>query len=95
MQLGNANLLSQLTKSNIVYNFRNNDIKNGGEGAPLTPIFHQLIASKHKLNFPVGILNIGGISNLTIINKPIGEYDFSSKDIGPGNCLIDLWIRKF
>ena len=41
-QLGDGNLLSQLTKNKIVFNFRENDIINGGEGAPLTPIFHQL-----------------------------------------------------
>ena len=93
-QLGDGHLLSQLTKSNIVCNFRDNDIKNGGEGAPLAPIFHQLIVSQQKLKFPVGILNIGGISNITIINEPTGINDFMSRDIGPGNCLIDSWIRK-
>ena len=49
-QLGDGNLLSQLIKKNITYNFRQNDIKNGGEGAPLTPIFHQLLTTKYKLD---------------------------------------------
>ncbi|MBA1339185.1 MAG: anhydro-N-acetylmuramic acid kinase [Pelagibacterales bacterium] len=93
-QLGNGKLLSQLTKKNIVYNFRQNDIRNGGEGAPLTPIFHQLITTQHKLNLPICILNIGGISNITIVREPTGSFDFSSRDIGPGNCLIDTWVRK-
>ena len=93
-QLGDGKLLSQLTKKKIVYNFRQNDIKNGGEGAPLTPIFHQLITSQHILNLPICILNIGGISNITIVEKSIGSFDFISKDIGPGNCLIDSWVRK-
>ena len=62
-----ANLLNQLTKKKIIYNFRKNDILNGGEGAPLTPIFHQLIATQKKIKLPVCILNIGGISNITII----------------------------
>ena len=93
-QLGDGNLLSQLTKKNIVYNFRQNDIKNGGEGAPLSPIFHQLLATQLKLDLPICILNIGGISNITIIDKPTGTYDFTSRDIGPGNCLIDSWVRK-
>ena len=93
-QLGNGKLLSQLTEKNIVYNFRQNDIKNGGEGAPLTPIFHQLIVKKLKLDLPVCILNIGGISNLTIIGKTKGQKIFLSRDIGPGNCLIDSWVRK-
>ena len=52
-QLGNGKLLSQQTKKKVVYNFRQNDIKNGGEGAPLTPIFHQLLATKYKLDLPI------------------------------------------
>ena len=47
-QLGDGNLLSQLTKKTVIYDFRQNDIKNGGEGAPLTPIFHKLIINKKK-----------------------------------------------
>ena len=93
-QLGDGKLLSQLTKKNVVYNFRQNDIKNGGEGAPLTPIFHQLLATQLKINLPICILNIGGISNITIIEKAVGTYGLTSRDIGPGNCLIDTWVRK-
>jgi anhydro-N-acetylmuramic acid kinase len=93
-QLGDGKLLSQLTKKNIVYNFRQNDIKNGGEGAPLTPIFHQLLATQCDLNLPTCILNIGGISNITIVKEPTGTFGFTSRDIGPGNCLIDSWVRK-
>ena len=48
VQLGDAKLLNQLVKKKIIYNFRANDIANGGEGAPLTPIFHQLVVSKKK-----------------------------------------------
>jgi len=93
-QLGDGNLLSQLTKKNIVYNFRQNDIKNDGEGAPLTPIFHQLLVTQYKIDLPVCILNIGGISNITIVDKPTGSFGFTSRDIGPGNCMIDTWVRK-
>ena len=93
-QLGDGKLLSQLTKKNIVYNFRQNDIDNGGEGAPLASIFHQLIVTKKKLSVPICVLNIGGISNATLIVEPSGSINFSSKDIGPGNCLIDAWVRK-
>ena len=93
-QLGNGNLLFQLIKKNVIYDFRQNDIINGGEGAPLTPIFHQLLANKLNLDFPVCILNIGGISNVTIIDDKLNPLKIFSKDIGPGNCLIDSWVRK-
>ena len=93
-QLGDGKLLSQLTKKNIVYNFRQNDINNGGEGAPLTPIFHQLIVNHIKLDLPIIILNIGGISNITIVNSYADILKLKSRDIGPGNCMIDMWVRK-
>ena len=73
-QLGDGNLLSQLTKKTVIYDFRQNDIKNDGEGAPLTPIFHKLIINKKKIELPVCILNIGGIANITAIS----EYDENS-----------------
>ena len=92
-QIGDGKLLSQLTQTTVVYNFRQNDIQNGGEGAPLAPIFHKALVKKIKIELPVCILNIGGISNVTII----GDYKqnhFTSRDLGPGNCLIDAWVRK-
>tara|TARA_B100001057_G_scaffold293396_1_gene293477 strand:+ start:3247 stop:4365 length:1119 start_codon:yes stop_codon:yes gene_type:complete len=93
-QLGNGKLLNQLTNNNIVYNFRKNDILNGGQGAPLTPVFHQLIALKKRIDLPVCFLNIGGISNITIIKINNELSKLVSKDIGPGNCLIDSWVRN-
>ena len=89
-QIGFGKRLSTLTKKTVVYNFRENDLNNGGEGAPLAPIFHELIVKQKKLNLPVTILNIGGISNITTINN---KFEISSFDIGPGNCLIDRWMR--
>ena len=92
-QLGDGALLSQLSKKKVIYNFRQNDLLKGGEGAPLSPIFHQIIVKEKKIDLPVCILNIGGISNLTLI-KDLDEKNLVSKDIGPGNCLIDEWIRR-
>ena len=97
-QLGNGQLLSQLTNTDVIYDFRQNDLKHGGQGAPLTPIFHNLISSligiKDNISCPINILNIGGISNLTKTVKS-SEIDLiKGFDIGPGNCLIDEWIRN-
>ena len=93
-QLGDGKLLQQLTKKKIINNFRENDILNGGEGAPLSPIFHQLLATQNKIKLPVCFLNIGGISNITVVKEPMGSLELFTKDIGPGNCLIDTWVRK-
>ena len=92
-QLGDANLLSAVLKKKVVYNFRQNDLINGGQGAPLAPIFHQLLANQNQIILPACILNIGGIANITIISSR-DSNDLKSYDIGPGNCLLDEWIRK-
>ncbi len=94
-QIGLGTNLSKLTNKDVVYNFRQNDIKNGGEGAPLSPIYHlaliKSLFNENKIKIPISILNIGGIANITKIEK---DFKISSRDIGPGNCLIDKWIRK-
>ena len=98
-QLGDGKLLSQLTNKPVVFDFRQNDLKNGGQGAPLTPVFHNLLANiifeKHKDKFP-NFLNIGGISNITNTVKDNDNLKtkIQAFDIGPGNCLIDEWIRN-
>ena len=99
-QLGEGNLLSQIVNKRVIYDFRQEDLKNNGQGAPLTPIFHHLlsqnISKKYKIEFPVCFINIGGISNITKISKKneILEENLEAFDLGPGNCLIDEWIRK-
>ena len=88
-QLGDGELLSNITNKTVVYNFRQNDLENGGEGAPLTPVFHQMLEKKFNIK-PVSFFNIGGILNVTTI---CGDGKLSAKDEGPGMCLIDKWIR--
>ena len=88
-QLGDGKLLSSLTKKVVIYNFRQNDLINGGHGAPLTPIFHKLLKKKFKIKNAT-FINIGGITNITSIL----DEKMSGTDIGPGMCLIDRWIRQ-
>ena len=88
-QVGDGKLLSKITKKTVVYDFRQNDLKNGGEGAPLTPIFHQMLQKRFNIK-PVSFFNIGGILNRTTIWK---DGLLSARDLGPGMCLIDKWIR--
>ena len=99
-QLGQGKLLSQLINKKVIYDFRQEDLKNNGQGAPLTPIFHNLLAKnineKYQIEFPICFVNIGGISNITKIikkNEKI-EENLEAFDLGPGNCLIDDWVRK-
>ena len=98
-QLGDGQLLSSLFKKIVINNFRQNDLNHGGQGAPLTPIFHSLISKiiqkNFKLKLPINIINIGGITNITQIKEDLNNsINFFAYDIGPGNCLIDDWVRN-
>ncbi len=98
-QLGDGKLLSSLFKKIVINNFRQNDLNHGGQGAPLTPIFHSLISKivqkNFKLKLPINIINIGGITNITQIKEDFNNsVNFFAYDIGPGNCLIDDWVRN-
>ena len=98
-QLGDGRLLSSLFKKIVINNFRQNDLNHGGQGAPLTPIFHSLISKTIQKNFilksPINIINIGGITNITQIKEDINNsIKFFAYDVGPGNCLIDDWVRN-
>ena len=89
-QLGNGKVLSKLSKLSVIYNFRKNDLKNGGQGAPMVPIFHKLLQNKLDIKMPVVFVNIGGISNLTYLDK---NEEIISFDSGPGNFLIDKLLQ--
>ena len=99
-QLGDGRLLSNLMRKIVVNNFRQNDLNHGGQGAPLTPIFHNLISKiikvKFQIEFPLSIINIGGITNVTQIRDSSNylNQNFFAYDIAPGNCLIDEWVKK-
>ena len=97
IQLGDGKFLSKLTKKTVVYDFRQNDLKHGGEGAPLTPIFHKMLAEKFNLaqkkispSTQGTFINIGGITNITRIDS---DFNIYAQDCGPGMCLVDKWIR--
>ena len=87
-QLGDGALLAQLLARDVVTDFRSADIAAGGQGAPLTPLFHAALAA--ALPKPLAILNIGGVANVTWIGEGTEILAF---DTGPGNALIDDWVR--
>ncbi len=91
-QMGDGAALAKALGVTVAYDFRSDDVKAGGQGAPLLPIFHAALASDS--NTPVVILNLGGVGNITYI--PGGaEADFEGLlgfDTGPGNGMIDDWM---
>jgi len=82
-QIGDGYLLARLLDRIVVNNFRVADVENGGQGAPLVPIYHQTIAKDIKK--PVAIINIGGVSNVTYID----DQELIAFDTGPGNAPLD------
>lgn len=89
MQIGNAALLAELTDICVVSDFRSRDIAAGGQGAPLVPAFHKAMFASDKHNR--AIINIGGIANITYLASSGNVFGFDS---GPGNMLLDAWIKQ-
>jgi len=87
-QIGDAAWLARETGIPVVSDFRSRDVAEGGQGAPLAPLYHAALA--RALDKPLAVLNVGGVANVTWISPDGGVVAF---DTGPGNALIDDWVR--
>lgn len=91
LQIGDPNIIAERTGIPTIADFRRRDIAAGGQGAPLAPALHASIFGSALENRV--IVNIGGMSNITIL--PMNAKDaMIGFDTGPGNCLMDAWIKK-
>ncbi len=90
VQLGDGSRLAKASGIDVVYDMRANDMRAGGQGAPLVPVFHQAIAGNLECETPVCFVNIGGISNITYVH----ENELIAFDCGPGNVLLDQWVQQ-
>ncbi|MDR0953165.1 MAG: anhydro-N-acetylmuramic acid kinase [Elusimicrobiota bacterium] len=88
LQIGEAAFLSEALNIPVVANFRPKDMASGGQGAPLIPAFDEFMFGNLS---PLMLLNIGGISNISIVGKKVKTFGF---DIGPGNALIDSAVLQ-
>ena len=86
LQIGNAALLAELTGIDVISDLRSRDVAAGGQGAPLVPAFHRAVFA--RAGESIGVLNIGGISNLSVLRSDGSTIGF---DCGPGNGLMDHW----
>ena len=93
IQIGNPKIMNNNLNLPIVYNFRNADILNGGNGAPLVPFLDWLFFRKKEFN--IIALNLGGISNISVINQDCSKNDVIGFDTGPGMALSDECCNKF
>ncbi|MEO1745651.1 MAG: anhydro-N-acetylmuramic acid kinase [Pseudomonadota bacterium] len=90
VQLGDGALVAQKVGIPVVWDMRANDMANGGQGAPLVPVFHQALARQLGSDETVAFVNIGGISNVTFVRPGQSPVAF---DCGPGNALLDQWVQ--
>lgn len=86
VQLGLGEMLAELTRIPVVYDMRAADVANGGQGAPLVPVYHNALLTNVPQR-PVAVVNIGGVANVTFAGQ--SEEDLLAFDTGPGNALID------
>ena len=90
VQLGNGQALAARLGIPVVYDFRAADVAAGGQGAPVVPVFHRALVRLLKRPHPIAVLNLGGVANITFID---GDADLIAFDTGPGNALIDDFVR--
>jgi anhydro-N-acetylmuramic acid kinase len=92
-QLGDGAELARRLGIDVVGDFRSADVAAGGEGAPLAPLYHAALAS--SVRKPVAVVNLGGVGNVTWIGGGTAEdAGILAFDTGPGNALIDDWVRR-
>lgn len=92
LQLNNPSLLAELTGLDVVADFRSRDVAAGGQGAPLVPAFHQAVFGRDDAT--VAVLNLGGISNLSVLPPAGSALAVLGFDCGPGNALMDAWCLQ-
>jgi len=88
VQIGDGPLLAALLGVPVVFDFRSEDVRRGGQGAPLVPVYHALIL--RHVPKPAAVLNLGGIANVTWV--PEAEPPVAC-DVAPCNALLDDWMR--
>lgn len=90
IQIGDPNIIAERTSITTIADFRRRDMAAGGQGAPLTPAFHNAIFRNKKEDTIV--LNLGGIANITYLAADL-KMPVLGFDTGPANCLLDQWIH--
>ena len=88
VQIGDGQALADGLGLNVVEQFRLADVAAGGQGAPLSPLYHAAIAHQAGAEMPLAVLNLGGVGNVTFIGQDGEVLGF---DTGPGNALLDDW----
>jgi anhydro-N-acetylmuramic acid kinase len=90
-QLGDGEWMARETGIDVVYDFRTADMRAGGQGAPLTAIYHAALL-RHVAAAPnSAVLNLGGVGNLTWWG---GGNELIAFDTGPANAPLNDWVTS-
>ncbi|TCD14065.1 anhydro-N-acetylmuramic acid kinase [Oricola cellulosilytica] len=89
-QLGDGRRMAAITGTNVVYDFRSADMAAGGQGAPLSPVYHRAMLKKIGAGADTAILNLGGVANVTWCD---GD-EMIAFDTGPANAPVNDWIGR-
>ena len=92
LQLGEPAVISYETGVPVVSSLRAMDMAAGGQGAPLVPFSEYLL---YRGKEAVALQNLGGIGNVTVLPADCRQEDVFAFDTGPGNMIIDGFVRKF
>lgn len=91
LQLGRPQVLADTLGVPVIADLRHRDMQEGGQGAPIVPVYHAALATLRNLERPAVFLNIGGVANITWIGA---DSKIEAYDVGPGNGLIDQWVAS-
>ena len=92
LQIGDPNIITEITQIPVISDFRRRDMAAGGQGAPLVPAFHQALFQHDSIHRV--ILNLGGIANVSLLTAGNPEA-VSGFDTGPANILMDAWCQRY
>jgi anhydro-N-acetylmuramic acid kinase len=93
VQAGDGEILAEVLGLPVVWDFRRADVEMGGQGAPLAPFFHHACARHIGADAPLGVLNLGGVGNLSWVDPrvddPAADGALLAFDTGPANAPLD------
>ena len=95
-QLGDGAAMARATGIDVVSDFRSNDVRRGGQGAPLAAVYHRALLVRADAPPGTVFVNLGGVANLTcVVPGRTADDDLIAFDTGPANGPVDDWVRRW
>ncbi|WP_375263476.1 anhydro-N-acetylmuramic acid kinase [Palleronia sp.] len=88
-QLGDGKLMAQILGTTVVHDFRSGDMAAGGQGAPLSAVYHGALLDDLDTDGQTAVLNLGGVANVTARDS---DGTLVAFDTGPANAPINDFV---